>query len=91
MSENKIIVGMREAVDNARLREKNSRLTAEVARLRGALQMIVDERGRCSSCLKIAEGEGTGFVTCEDRMCNWEPQNPVDVARAALESPDDQG
>ena len=58
---------------------------AEVARLREALKIIANGRGKCSICGKMAEGGGAGYVACEgESRCTWVPNDPVDIARVAL-------
>jgi hypothetical protein len=61
---------------------------AEVARLRAALQMIADGRGKCSECGILAVGEGAGCVGCDRHYCRWEAQDPQEIARAALTTKD---
>jgi len=63
----------------------------EIARLRAALEDIANERGICLTCGKLAIRGPRGAVFCDphlfgiDQGCRWSPQNPIDLARAALE------
>jgi tRNA(Ile2) C34 agmatinyltransferase TiaS len=84
-----IIKGDVTIIESPRMAE----LEAEVARLREALQIIADEKGRCASCGKIAEGEGMGYVTCDGKRdadyqpyydCKWEQIDVAEFARAEL-------
>ena len=63
----------------------------EIERLRAALEDIANERGICLTCGKLAIRGPRGAVFCDphlfgiDQGCRWSPQNPIDLARAALE------
>lgn len=56
----------------------------EIKRLREALERIADRRGVCAVCGSDAEGPGAGAVGCDSRSCEWSPQDPRAIARAAL-------
>ena len=63
----------------------------EIERLRAALEDIANERGICLTCGKLAIRGPRGAVFCDphlfgiDQGCRWSPQNPIGLARAALE------
>jgi hypothetical protein len=65
-------------------------LVEENERLRAALEDIANERGICLTCGKLAIRGPRGAVFCDphlfgiDQGCRWSPQNPIDLARAAL-------
>lgn len=56
--------------------------------LLATLMDIADERGKCAVCGRVAEGEGSGYVACEDKpgRCTWAQRDPVEVAKAVLEA-----
>jgi hypothetical protein len=62
----------------------------DIERLRAALEDIANERGICLTCGKLAIRGPRGAVFCDphlfgiDQGCRWSPQNPIDLARAAL-------
>ena len=67
---------------------------ARAERLGAALRVIADGQGRCGSCGKLAEGEGSGVVGCDGKRdadynphydCVWEPLDVEEFARAAQE------
>ena len=66
-------------------------LLGDIERMRDALEDIANERGICLTCGKLAIRGPRGAVFCDphlfgiDQGCRWSPQNPIDLARAALE------
>jgi hypothetical protein len=76
---------------NATLTEKVMEKNDEIERLRAALEDIANERGICLTCGKLAIRGPRGAVFCDphlfgiDQRCRWSLQNPIGLARAALE------
>jgi len=67
-----------------------------IEKLEAALRDIVNERGICGHCGKLASGNGKrAYVICDETVlgfkgpCHWTPQDPKDIARKALEGKDD--
>jgi len=68
--------------DAALLDEAADRIKA----LEMALGDIAEERGVCSKCGKLADMP-SNCVSCDNyHACTWDPQNPADIARAALDA-----
>jgi len=66
--------------------EEASKLADRIIHLEKALRDIAEERGRCSKCGKLADMP-SNCVSCDNyRACTWAPQNPADIARAALDA-----
>ena len=69
-------------------------LTTEAAsrieQLETALRDIIDERGFCGHCGKLAVGKRGGMVLCDKAVlgfvgpCKWTPQHFKDIASTAL-------
>ena len=77
---------------NAVLVERNNR----IEKLEAALREIVNERGICGHCGKLASGNGKrAYVICDETVlgfkgpCHWTPQDPKDIASKALEGKDE--
>lgn len=61
-----------------------TRLRAENAAMREALTDIVEDRGVCSKCGRLAEMPSNCVSCDDDRRCTWSPRSPASAARAAL-------